>query len=160
MAFLQGRCSKQKNECTVYKARNIYLCHTGILSPFDHFEHVVRNQKWKIQFILIHLKKKRFFIFLSRFVLQSWQKVLISHKKIFRLILLCLSKNAESDANFESVEKVVKKFLWKMLFAWECRNNVPYFFTFSTVYPNKSSQPFIFLRVNLFVTFPADSSSP
>ncbi len=59
--------------------------------------------------ILKHIHKKTFSVFLSRFVrvwLQSLQKVLIRAKQLFSFRN---SKNAEFHADFESVEKVLKK---------------------------------------------------
>ena len=53
-----------------------------------------------------------FFDFFSRFLrvwLQSLKKVLIWPKKIFFLNSKMVSKNAEFHADFEFVEKVVKK---------------------------------------------------
>ena len=53
-----------------------------------------------------------FFYFLSRFLrvwLQSLKKVLIWPKKNFVEKIKKVSKNAEFHADFESVEKVVKK---------------------------------------------------
>ncbi len=44
---------------------------------------------------------------------------------------------AESDADFDSDEKIVKN-SYEKLSTWECRNYRMYFFTFNTV--NKSSQ--------------------
>jgi hypothetical protein len=58
-----------------------------------------------------------FFDFLSRFLriwLQSFQKVLIYQKKCFFFIKKYIS-NAEFHADFESVEKVVKKWTHKKL---------------------------------------------
>jgi hypothetical protein len=57
-----------------------------------------------------HLQN-RFFDFLSRFLrvwLQSLKKILFLKKKFF-FKSKKVSKNAEFDADFESVEKVVKK---------------------------------------------------
>jgi hypothetical protein len=69
---------------------------------------------WLPNKILRHIQKKRFSVFLSRFLRicnQSVQKVLIFKNSIW------VSKNAGFHADFESVEKVLKKCTQKKLLA-------------------------------------------
>jgi hypothetical protein len=64
--------------------------------------------------------KKRFLVFwpfCARSASKFAKSANITTKKYFQLILIWVLKNAEFDADFESVEKVVQKFLRNKLLA-------------------------------------------
>ncbi len=76
----------------------------------------VRNQNWKIYFILIHIWKKRFLVFLSRFMrVRLHKNVRMTQNYFFHYILIKVSKNAEFDADFKSVKKDVKSSYKKVI---------------------------------------------
>jgi hypothetical protein len=63
-----------------------------------------------------------------RVLLQSWQKVLIWAKQFLQKFNLG-SKNAEVDADFESVEKIAKKSMQKKLQSSEKIEFLTFYFT-------------------------------
>ncbi len=100
---------------------------------------------WLPNKILRHIHKERFSVFLSRFLRicnQSLQKVLIRATKIFSLKnLIWVSKNAEFHADFESVEKVLKKCTIKKLLAKMWRKKALFHFLL------------MFVKLFLLITF-------
>ncbi len=103
---------------------HMYKCgsYTGSTLGYNDFNNLVMQTLWWLpNKILRHIHKKRFSVFLSRFLRicnQSVQKVLI-RANIFILFKnsMWVSKNAEFHADFESVEKVLKKWTPKKLLA-------------------------------------------
>ncbi len=87
----------------------------------DFYNLVMQTLWWLYSQILRHLHKKWFSVFLSRFLRicnQSFKKVLIRAKKKFLAKnLIWVSKNTEFHADFESVEKGLKKCTKKKLLA-------------------------------------------
>ncbi len=114
---------------------------------------VMQNLWWVHNYILRYIHKKRFSVFLSRFLRicsQRSKKVLILKKS------KKVPKNAEFHADFESVEKVLKKCTKKKLLAKTWRINA-LFFTFTHV--RQTCFAYNFFLVHFFTTFLTDSKS-
>ncbi len=100
----------------------------GCTIGYNDFNNLVMQTLWWLpNKILRHIQKKRFSVFLSRFLRicnQSVQKVLIFKNSIW------VSKNAGFHADFESVEKVLKKCTQKKLLAKTWRKYALFHFTY------------------------------
>ena len=92
----------------------ILLCKISVWTlGYNDFNNLYMQTLWWLpNKILRHIHKKRFCVFLSCFLPicnQSLQKVLVRAKKYLLKNSIWVSKNAEFHADFESVEKVLKK---------------------------------------------------
>ncbi len=88
---------------------------------------------------------------------QSLQKVLLGAKQIFSLKnWMWVSKNAEFHADFESVEKVLRKCTIKKLLAKMWRKK-PFFSLFTNV--RQTFFAYNFFLMHFFTTFSTDSKS-
>ncbi len=117
-----------------------------VLIRVQRFYNLVMQTLWWLHnYILRYIHKKRFSVFLSRFLRicsQSSKKVLIWPKKFFFFTKSKkVSKNAEFHADFESVEKVLKKCIKKKLLAKTWRKNAHF------------SLLFMFVKLVLLITF-------
>ncbi len=82
-----------------------------------------------LNWILRLIYKICFSLFLSRFK-RVWLKKFaksadMTKKNCFQIIFIWVSKNADFDAEFESVEKVAKKLTQRKLQGWELLYTVP-----------------------------------
>ncbi len=108
-------------EC-LYCIIRLWTCYVQCTVGYNNFNNLVLQTLWWLpNKILRHIHKKRFSVFLSRFLRicnQSVQKKLKRTKKNFVLrTSIWGSKNTEFDADFESDEKVLKKCTQKRLLA-------------------------------------------
>ncbi len=111
---------------------NFFLCTVQYSAlGYNDFNNLVMQTLWWLpNKILGHIHKKRFSVFLSRFLRicnQSVQQVLIRAKQCFLLKnSIWVSKNTEFHADFESVENFLKKCTQKS-YLQKCDGNMHFF---------------------------------